>query len=129
MGKRPQVSPHELGVTKPKVTAFRQQPTHPNPPRRALVKLRLLLHAFGPRAGLEETYNRGSGNGMTKTVRLTEPELAGVWDVESLDDGRLLLTRHVGPSVEELAERAGGERLSSEEFQHRWGHLPRDGEG
>jgi len=66
---------------------------------------------------------------MTKTVRLTEPELAGVWDVESLDDGRLLLTRQVGPSVEELAERAGGERPSSEEFQQRWGHLPRDGEG
>jgi hypothetical protein len=66
---------------------------------------------------------------MTKTVRLTEPELAGEWDVESLDDGRLLLTPHVGPSVAELAERAGGKRLSSDEFQRRWGHVPRDGEG
>jgi len=67
--------------------------------------------------------------GMTKTVTLTEPELAGEWDVEPLEDGRLLLSRHEGPSVDELAERAGGERLSPDEFQRRWGHLPRDGEG
>jgi hypothetical protein len=66
--------------------------------------------------------------GMTKTVTLTEPELAGEWDVEPLDDG-LLLSRHVGPSVDELAERAGGERLSPDDFQRRWGHLPHDEEG
>jgi hypothetical protein len=66
---------------------------------------------------------------MTKTVPLTEPELAGQWDVEPLEDGRLLLSRHVGPVVDELAQRAGGERLSPEEFERRFGHLPRDGEG
>lgn len=66
---------------------------------------------------------------MTKTVKLTEPELAGEWDVELLEDGRLLLSPRVGTSVDELARRAGGRRLSAEEFERRWGHLPRDGEG
>jgi hypothetical protein len=83
-----------------------------------------LVRPRGPNLQFEEV-----GKGMTKTVTLTEPELAGEWDVEPLEDGRLLLTRHVGPSVDELAERAGGERLSPEEFQRRWGDLPRDGEG
>jgi hypothetical protein len=65
---------------------------------------------------------------MTKTVTLTEPGVAGEWDVESLDDGRLLLSPHVGPSVAEL-EAEYGERLQGEAFERRWGHLPVDGEG
>ncbi len=65
---------------------------------------------------------------MTKTVTLTEPVVAGEWDVESLDDGRLLLSPHVGPSVAEL-EVEYGERLRGEEVERRWGDLPRDGEG
>lgn len=65
---------------------------------------------------------------MRKTVTLTEPELAGRWDVEPLEDGRLLLSPHVGPSIDEI-EAEFGERLQGEEFERRWGHLPRDGEG
>jgi hypothetical protein len=65
---------------------------------------------------------------MTKTVTLTEPELAGEWDVEPLEDGRLLLSPHVGPTIEDI-EAEHGERLQGEEFERRWGHLPRDGEG
>ncbi len=64
----------------------------------------------------------------TKTVTLTEPELAGEWDVEPLEDGRLLLSPHLGSTIEEI-ERELGERLGGEEFERRWGHLPRDGEG
>lgn len=64
----------------------------------------------------------------TTTVTLTEPELAGEWDVEPLEDGRLLLSPHLGPTIEEI-EREHGERLGGEEFERRWGHLPRDGEG
>jgi hypothetical protein len=65
---------------------------------------------------------------MTKTVTLTEPELAGERDVEPLEDGRLLLSPHVGPTIEEL-EAEQGERLRGQEFERRWGHLPHDGEG
>jgi hypothetical protein len=65
---------------------------------------------------------------MTKTVTLTEPELAGEWDIESLDGGRLLLTRHVEPTIDQL-QTEHGERIGGEEFERRWGHLPSDGEG
>lgn len=64
---------------------------------------------------------------MTTTVTLTEPALAGRWDVEALD-GRLLLSPHLGPTIAEL-EAEHGARLTGEEFDRRWGHLPRDGEG
>ena len=63
-----------------------------------------------------------------KTVTLTEPGVAGEWDVESLDDGRLLLSPHIGPSIVEL-EAEYGERLQHEAFERRWDHLPRDGNG
>jgi hypothetical protein len=66
---------------------------------------------------------------LPKIVTLAESGVAGEWDVQALEDGRLLLSPHTGPSVEELARRAGGRRLSSEEFRERFGHLPRDGEG
>ena len=65
---------------------------------------------------------------MDRTVTLTEPELAGQWDVEPLEDGRLLLLPHVGPRIEEI-EAEHGERLQGEAFERRWGDLPRDGEG
>ena len=65
---------------------------------------------------------------MDRTVTLTEPELAGQWDVEPLEDGRLLLSPHVGPRIEEI-EAEHGERLQGEAFERRWGDLPRDGEG
>jgi hypothetical protein len=65
---------------------------------------------------------------MTKTVTLTEPEIAGEWDVEALDDGRLLLSPHVGTTIEEI-EAEHGQRLQGEEFERRWGHLPGDAEG
>lgn len=65
---------------------------------------------------------------MTKTVTLTEPELAGQWDVEPLEDGRLLLSPHVGPTIEAI-EAEHGERLRGDGFERRWGQLPRDREG
>lgn len=65
---------------------------------------------------------------MAKIVTLTEPDLAGRWDVEELDDGRLVLSPHLGPTVDEL-EGEYGERLQGEAFERRWGHLRRDGEG
>jgi hypothetical protein len=65
---------------------------------------------------------------MTRTVTLTEAEIAGRWDVEELEDGRLLLSRSLEPTIEEL-EKEHGVRLKGEEFAGRWGHLPRDGEG
>ena len=65
---------------------------------------------------------------MAKTVTLTERELAGEWDVEPLEDGRLLLSPHVGPTIVEI-EAEHGERLQGEAFERRWGHLPRDSEG
>lgn len=49
---------------------------------------------------------------MTKTVTLTEPELVGQWDVEPLDDGQLLLSPHLGPTIEEI-EADHGERLGA----------------
>ena len=65
---------------------------------------------------------------MTKTVKLTEPDVAGEWDVEPLEDGRLLLSPHIGPTVEQL-EAEYGKRLGGKECARRWGALPRDGEG
>jgi hypothetical protein len=62
------------------------------------------------------------------TVTLSEPEVAGRWDVEPLEDGRLLLSPHLGPTIEEL-ERDHGQRVRDDEFARRFGHLPRDGEG
>jgi hypothetical protein len=65
---------------------------------------------------------------VPKTVTLTGAGVAGEWDVERLEDGRLLLSPHLGPSIDEL-EREHGQRVSGEEFERRWGDLPRDGEG
>lgn len=65
---------------------------------------------------------------MNKTVTLTEPELAGRYDVEALEDGRLLLSPHLGPTIDDI-EAEHGERLRGEEFKRRWSHLPSDEEG
>lgn len=67
---------------------------------------------------------------MPKTVTLSGAGTGvdGEWDVEPLEDGRLLLSPHVGPTIDEL-EREHGQRVRGPEFSRRWGHLPRDGEG
>lgn len=65
---------------------------------------------------------------VTKTVTLTEPEVAGEWDIEPLDGGRLLLTPHVETTIDELQSQYG-ERVQGDEFARRWAHLPSDGEG
>jgi len=51
---------------------------------------------------------------------------------ESLADGRLVVAPEwpsKETSVEAILERAGGERMSPEEFDKHFGHLPTDGEG
>lgn len=65
-------------------------------------------------------------NDTTRTVTLTEPNIAGRWDVEPLEDGRLLLSPHLEQTVKEL-EQEHGKRLKGKAFARRWGHLPRDG--
>jgi hypothetical protein len=65
---------------------------------------------------------------VPKTVTLTDAGVDGEWDVEPLEGGRLLLSPHVGPSIDEL-DREPGPRLCAAEFSRRWGHLPSDGEG
>lgn len=65
---------------------------------------------------------------MTTTATLTDPDLAGRYDVEALNDGRLLLSPHLGPTIGEI-EAEHGQRLQGQEFERRWGHLPSDGEG
>ncbi len=57
-----------------------------------------------------------------------EPVWRGEWEGESLDDGRLLLSPHAGPSVPELAVEYG-EPLPGEAFERRWHHLARDRDG
>ena len=51
---------------------------------------------------------------------------------ESLADGRFVVAPEwpsKETSVEAILERAGGERMSPEEFDKHFGHLPTDGEG
>ena len=51
---------------------------------------------------------------------------------EALADGRLLLAPEwpsKETSADEILERAGGKRMSSEEFGKHFGDLPTDGEG
>jgi hypothetical protein len=57
-------------------------------------------------------------------------EIAGRrYDVVADKEGGVALEPHTGPSVEELARRAGGRRLTREEFEQAFGHLPSDSEG
>lgn len=51
---------------------------------------------------------------------------------ESLEDGRLVVAPEWPSretSAEAILQRAGAERLSTEEFDKHFGHLPTDGEG
>ena len=51
---------------------------------------------------------------------------------ESLADGRLVVAPEwpsKETSVEAILDRAGGERMSPEDFDKHFGHLPTDGEG
>jgi hypothetical protein len=64
-------------------------------------------------------------------VRLSG-DIEGIYVVEEeLDGGCLVLapwaTRET--SLEAILDRAGGRRLSPEEFDRHFGHLPTDGEG
>ena len=63
-----------------------------------------------------------------KTIMLDDPEFAGAYEVEQLDSGDLLLRRSL-TSYDEILARQGGRRLTPEEFERHFGHLPRDGEG
>ncbi len=63
-----------------------------------------------------------------KTVTLTEPPVAGEWDVETLDSGDLLLRRR-RTTLPEILERHGGRPATPEEFERHMGHLPADREG
>jgi hypothetical protein len=65
---------------------------------------------------------------MTKTATLTEPDVAGVWDVEVLPDGSLLLSPRVGPGVSGL-EAMYAQHVNGDEFEIRWSELPPDREG
>lgn len=58
-----------------------------------------------------------------KTVKLEDPDLGGTYDVKELEGGRQVAT------LDEILERQGGRRVTDEEFEHHFGHLPRDGEG
>ncbi len=62
------------------------------------------------------------------TVTITEPPYAGTYEVHEAGGGRLTLDP-IGPTVEELARRAGGSRLTPDEVERELGPLPRDGEG
>jgi hypothetical protein len=65
---------------------------------------------------------------IPKTVTLSEPVVAGKWDVEPLEGGDFLLRRRL-TSLDEIRERQGGRPMTPEEFERHFGHLPRDGEG
>lgn len=65
---------------------------------------------------------------VAKTVTLDEPGLAGIYDVEELEGGDLLLRRRL-TTLDEILERQGGRRATAEEFEEHFGQLPRDGEG
>lgn len=74
----------------------------------------------GSRPRIEELAERA-----TMTVTLSTAQLAGCWDVAPLDEGRLLLSPHLEPTIEEIEAEQGG-RIDREEFELRWGHLPRE---
>ena len=63
-----------------------------------------------------------------KRITLEDPEFAGTYEVEPLEGGDLLLRREL-TSAKDILERQGGRRLTPEEFEQHFGHLPSDGEG
>ena len=59
-------------------------------------------------------------------VTLTEPGIAGSYDVVENDNGRLVLERNLEPSSAELHERHGTRRLTGEEFERAFADVPRE---
>ena len=59
-------------------------------------------------------------------VTLTEPGIAGSYDVVENEDGRLVLEKNLEPTSEELHRRHGTRGLTEEEFGQVFGDLPRD---
>jgi len=59
-----------------------------------------------------------------RTITLDDPEFAGTYAVERRADGGLVLEPVTGPSEAALIERAGGRRLTPEEFAEEFGDLP-----
>ena len=57
-------------------------------------------------------------------VTLTEPGLAGSYDVVEHEDGRLVLEKNLEPDSAQLHERHGTRPLSDEEFDEVFGDLP-----
>ena len=58
-------------------------------------------------------------------VTLTEPGIAGSYDVVEQEGGRLVLEKNLEPDSAELHERHGTRALSDEEFDEVFGDLPR----
>lgn len=58
-------------------------------------------------------------------VTLTEPGIAGSYDVVENEDGRLVLEKNLEPSAKELHRRHGTRGLTDEEFEQVFGDLPR----
>ncbi len=59
-------------------------------------------------------------------VTLTEPGLAGSYDVVENEDGRLVLEKNLEPTSGELHSRHGTRGLTDEEFEQVFGDLPRE---
>ena len=59
-------------------------------------------------------------------VTLTEPGIAGNYDVVENEDGRLVLEKNLEPTSAELHTRHGTRGLSDEEFEQAFGDLPRE---
>jgi len=72
---------------------------------------------------------RATINDMKETpmkVTLTEPGVAGSYDVVENEDGRLVLEKNLEPSSDELHERHGTRPLTDYEFDRAFGDLPRE---
>jgi hypothetical protein len=63
-----------------------------------------------------------------KRITLDDPDFAGIYEVEPLEGGDLLLRRQL-TNADEILARRGGRRLTPEEFERHFGDLPHDGEG
>jgi hypothetical protein len=59
-------------------------------------------------------------------VTLTEPGIAGSYEVVENKGGRLVLEKDLEPSSDELHARHGTRSLTDEEFEQAFGDLPRE---
>jgi len=64
--------------------------------------------------------------GAAMKVTLTEPGIAGDYEVVENDGGRLVLERKLEPSSDELHARHGTRGLTDDEFEQAFGDLPRE---